>query len=267
MFVPLIFSKNLFTEKVLLSSITFINFYLMSALVYVINDYIDIENDKKHPTKKYRPLASGKVSKTEAKILILVLLIINIFFSIFWLSINNYATLIVLLLFLVNNITYTLKGKQFYLVDIIQIAFGYVLRVIGGSLSISVMPSMFLVLVTFTLTFSIGMAKRIREIQINGIKSRVSLVQYNKINSRKLLFLSLLALNIFYAIYTLLTYDQKRTIMFSIPFVIMLSHLFAKTILHSKELEDDPSIVFLKSRRNLVLLVITIIILIILIYV
>ena len=70
-FAPLIFSFQFQMENIISATLTFIIFSLLASSVYIINDYMDIEEDRKHPTKKLRPLVSGSVSKSKAKFLIL----------------------------------------------------------------------------------------------------------------------------------------------------------------------------------------------------
>lgn len=76
-FLPLIFSGNIFNiEKLIISIIGFIAFSFVASVVYIINDIRDIENDRKHPIKRKRPLPAGTVSKKEAIILAIVMLLI-----------------------------------------------------------------------------------------------------------------------------------------------------------------------------------------------
>ena len=79
-FLPLFFSGNLFNIDLLIESFYgFLIFSFVASSIYIINDYVDIEKDKKHPEKKNRPLASGKISKQNAFILFLVLLVLTCF--------------------------------------------------------------------------------------------------------------------------------------------------------------------------------------------
>lgn len=72
-FALLLFSFHFVLVDVINTTIVFILFSLIASSIYILNDYMDIEEDKQHPKKKYRPLASGKVSINTAKILIVLL--------------------------------------------------------------------------------------------------------------------------------------------------------------------------------------------------
>lgn len=259
--LPLIFSKT-FNDpnKIILALLAAFSFYLISALIYVINDYKDIESDKLHPKKKNRPLASGLVTKLEAQVLIALLILVNSLVFFLWSSIIQVT--IVLGIFFINNLFYNFFGKTIAYIDITQNAFGYVLRVLAGSFAISVTPTFFLISVTFLLTLVISLGKRIREMTLYGIKARKSLENYNQKFNTDLFILTILLLNIIYTLYTVLTAEQSRLIVLTVPFFILLSSSFYNTILNSKKDEDDPSLVFLKNKFNFTLSVVSIILVI-----
>ena len=77
-FAPLFFTFSFTMDKFISVSIAFILFSIIASSIYVFNDLMDIEEDKKHPSKRFRPLASGKVSKQNAKILIISLSTISL---------------------------------------------------------------------------------------------------------------------------------------------------------------------------------------------
>jgi len=122
----------------------------------VLNDYHDIEEDKAHPVKKNRPLASGRVTKSSAKVLIFGLMSFSLFGS-FVLSIEFMA---VVMFYIVLNIAYTFKLKHISILDISIIAVGFVLRIYAGAVLIDNSPSMWIVLVTFVLALFLALAKR-----------------------------------------------------------------------------------------------------------
>ena len=81
-FLPVFFSVNILSTELLKKSfIAFIVFCLSSSIVYIINDLNDLEKDKKHPIKKLRPLASGKISISTSIITIVILVLINLILS------------------------------------------------------------------------------------------------------------------------------------------------------------------------------------------
>ena len=128
-FLPAIFSGMLFDSNVLFKVIImFFAFSFTSSIIYVIND---IESDRKHPIKKNRPLASGKVSKKGAiiTIIILVLLITGLLY--FANLLFDFSSLILIFYFIIN-LGYSFGLKNIPLVDITILALGFVLRVTYG---------------------------------------------------------------------------------------------------------------------------------------
>ena len=131
-FLPPIFSGMLFDTDIFLKVIImFLSFSFTSSIIYVINDINDIESDRKHPIKKNRPLASGKVSKKEAiiTIIILVLLITGLLY--FANLLFDFSSLILIFYFIIN-LGYSFGLKNIPLVDITILALGFVLRVTYG---------------------------------------------------------------------------------------------------------------------------------------
>ena len=110
------------------ASYAFIIFCMISSSVYLINDSIDIEVDKKHPEKKFRPIASGKVSIPTARTLSISLVFLSVVLSS---QISSLLTLIILLYFFFQ-IIYCLKLKNQPILDIFCIASGFLLRGIAG---------------------------------------------------------------------------------------------------------------------------------------
>ena len=105
-FAVLIFSLNLFNIVKLIATLeAFFAFCLASSFVYIINDIIDVEQDRKHPKKKNRPIASGKISIKNAKIISIICLIASITLAYF----VNLNTLIIISVYIFVNIFYSMK--------------------------------------------------------------------------------------------------------------------------------------------------------------
>ena len=113
-FLPIFFSINLLNKEMLLSSIlAFIIFSITSSIVYVMNDIEDVEKDKKHPIKKNRPIASGRVSVNEAKMIRGILIIIlGILLAIISARVENIWVLLIPIIYLIMNIAYSKKLKN-----------------------------------------------------------------------------------------------------------------------------------------------------------
>lgn len=176
-FAPLFFSFNFVKADIINTIIVFILFSLIASSIYVLNDYMDIDEDKQHPKKKYRPLASGKVSKNTAKILIILLSSISLI-SAYFININLF---VVLLVYFVLNIAYSLKLKHITIVDIFIIATGFVLRLFAGASVVENQLSMWIIILTFLLALFLAVAKRRDDVLLasEGKETRKNIDGYN----------------------------------------------------------------------------------------
>lgn len=156
-FVPLIFSKSLFDPYSLsLSFLAFFTFSLASGFVYIINDIFDVEYDRSHPVKKYRPIAFGKVSVKESLFIAAAILILLILI----LSISNIQFILILATYILVNFLYTIYLKNMVILDVMIIAFGFLLRVAGGAIIINVDLSGWLILATVFISLFMAVIKR-----------------------------------------------------------------------------------------------------------
>ncbi len=170
-FVPLVFSKHLLDLDYFLNAlIAFITFSFASSLIYVFNDIVDIERDKLHPVKKNRPLASGLLRISDAKIILIILFLIIV--SICAALLNKFV--IVIFLYVIINIFYSLYLKNIVIIDVFCISTGFMLRVIGGALIINVYISSWLILTTLFLSLFLAIMKR-----------RIEFVSYQKIEEQR----------------------------------------------------------------------------------
>ncbi len=176
-FAPLLFSFHFSLENLLSSIVAFMLFCLTASSIYVFNDLMDIEEDKKHPNKKNRPLASGEVSKKTAKKLIVFLASIA-FLSSFLFDIRLFM---ILLIYFILNILYSLKLKHIAIVDIFIISIGFVLRLFAGALVTNTPLSMWIIIITFLLAIFLSLAKRRDDVllSIAGKQTRKNIDGYN----------------------------------------------------------------------------------------
>lgn len=176
---PLFFGMKMTVGPLLLNAlIAFAGFSLVASSLYIVNDYRDIEEDRRHPRKKDRPLAAGKVSKKSA----LVLTAATLSAGFVLLYTISAGVLLLSLLYFVLALAYTLKLKQIALVDIFVIAAGFVIRLFIGSAAVQVQLSMWIVLMTFLLALFLALAKRRDDVLLYheaGRKPREAIDQYN----------------------------------------------------------------------------------------
>src|SRR3970282_736925 len=181
-FVPLIFSLNLFDASLLLTTFAaFAVFCLTSSIIYIINDISDIESDRAHPVKKMRPLAAGTISVKQAYLSLLFLAIPVIVFLPFF----KIRFIILLIVFFLLNLLYSLSFKHIVLLDIFSIAAGFMLRVVGCAYAIEVEISSWLILTTMFISLFLAAMKRYSELQLTvnnadtGVTTRKVLSDYS----------------------------------------------------------------------------------------
>jgi len=178
-FLPLFFATSI-TDIGLLSNafIAFIAFSLTASAIYTLNDYQDIEEDRQHPKKKDRPLASGIISKSQA-IIIMSVLFVSGGTLMASLSLNAAA---ILAAYIVMNIAYSFFLKHISIVDVNIIAIGFVLRLFIGAAVTYVHLSKWIVIMTFLLALFMALAKRRDDVLIfldTGEKMRQVIDGYN----------------------------------------------------------------------------------------
>jgi 4-hydroxybenzoate polyprenyltransferase len=156
----------------------FISFSLVASFVYIFNDLFDIEKDKLHPEKRYRPIPSGEVSKTTAIVFASLCFVVG-----YWIALKLAGDFLIILSgYLVINILYTVHLKKIAIVDITLISIGFLLRILAGGVLGEVPVSKWLVLLTFFLSMILALAKRRNDLIImeeTGVNSRKVVEHYN----------------------------------------------------------------------------------------
>lgn len=180
-FLPAFFSLQIDDPGVALHLLlAFLGFSLLASAVYVFNDMLDINEDRLHPTKRNRPLASNLVTMKEGIVLIFILLIAGL--STFYLFIGNNDVFLIVCFYLVQNILYTVKLKHISILDVFIIAVGFVIRLIIGGIVSGTELSHWIILMTFVLALFLAFAKR-RDDVFNyvrtGVSARKNLDGYN----------------------------------------------------------------------------------------
>jgi decaprenyl-phosphate phosphoribosyltransferase len=158
----------------------FIAFCFFASSIYIINDYRDIEDDRKHPVKSKRPLASGKVAKSAAIIICFILLILGIFLG--YSADQTLLFLFILAIYFMINLAYSFGLKNIAILDILILSAGFVLRVKGGAVISKVDTSDWLIIMTFLLSMFMAIAKRRDDLLLKsttGTDMRKSMSGYN----------------------------------------------------------------------------------------
>ena len=182
--IPMFFGGSLLDPSDIRASVvTFFAFSFIASSVYFFNDIIDVEADRRHPVKCKRPIASGAISVRSAWALMALMFLLSVGTVCL---LDTYSHVInvglVILIYYILNILYCSKLKQYAIVDVCIIAFGFVLRVLAGGFATDIALSKWLVLMTFLLTLFLSFAKRrddVLRMNETGEPPRKNTIRYN----------------------------------------------------------------------------------------
>lgn len=249
-FAPLFFGRELLNPSHLLNTVVaFIAFSLAASSIYILNDYCDIEEDKSHPEKCKRPLASGQIRLKNAFVLMLFLAALSLIIS-FSISFDLF---LIVTLYIILNIFYSKWLKHIAILDINIIAIGFVLRLLAGASVTDIKPSIWILLLTYIFALFIGFAKRRTDVILaeKGQKVRKNIDGYNLIFIDISLGVLSAILIISYIFYCISPENQKNyhseLLYLSILFVINGVLRYLKLALVNQS-TYSPTLIVLKDR-------------------
>lgn len=159
-FMPLFFSGQLTNLSLLWQTVVaFIIFSFTASSIYCFNDIIDVEKDRRHSEKCKRPIAAGKISITGGYVIMAACILLAAAATML-LEMNRMETVAVAGFYFVMEIAYCCQLKRYAVVDVCILALGFVLRIIIGGEATGIVPSHWLVMMTFLLTLLLSLAKR-----------------------------------------------------------------------------------------------------------
>jgi 4-hydroxybenzoate polyprenyltransferase len=249
-FVPLLFDRKLFDINHLQKTLVgFILLCLLSSAVYIMNDLVDVKADSAHPTKRFRPIPSGQLSKTLA--LGAAILIPTIVLPAAYLLKPGFAA--ILAAYLGLQIAYSFTLKHVVLIDVMAIAAGFVLRVASGVVLVDVVRfSPWLYLFTTMLALFLGFGKRRQELSLlqnDDVATRATLDQYNITLLDEMIVIVTATTVLTYALYTFSAegLPANHTMMLTIPFVLygIFRYLY---LIHVRGEGGAPEEVLLRDR-------------------
>lgn len=263
-FAALLFSRNIDKMPHIISAaFAFMAFCVVSSAVYVFNDLLDIEKDRNHPKKKNRPLVSGELKKGEAAALLMLLLPAAVVMSF---GINTGFGLVIVL-YLLNNLLYTLYVKHMVILDVMSIAMGFILRVAGGAVAIGVEISPWLLLCTLLLALFLGFSKRRNELvvlQKDAQNHRATLEHYSLDFIDNMLSIVTASTVISYSLYTFFANEDKLSM---ITILYVLYGIFRyQYIIYNKNMGESPEEVVLTDKPLLINIILWVITSIIILY-
>lgn len=178
-FAPILFGGALFDIHALLNGvIVFFAFSFAASSIYCFNDIHDVADDRRHPEKCHRPIASGSVTVPQAYGLMLIMLTLAVLTCLPL----GVSALMVILFYWCLNLAYCAKLKQFAIIDVCIVAFGFVLRMLAGGEATDIGLSKWIVLMTFLITLFMSFAKRrddVLRMEKTGEAPRKNTIHYN----------------------------------------------------------------------------------------
>lgn len=242
-FAGAVFSLRLFEPEVLRRSVaTFVLFCLASSAVYLFNDIRDRERDRRHPHKKHRPIASGRIGTGTAAIASIVLASAAMAGS----ALLGPDTLTLLFAaYLLMQLAYSAGLKRVPILDALVVSAGFVMRAVAGALAIAVAISTWLLICTTFFALFISLAKRRQEIATlgeDGGEHRASLTGYDVTLMDQLVSIATAASLMSYALYTndesTISRFHSSALPLTLPFVIYAFFRFLYLIRARPDLSD-----------------------------
>lgn len=182
-FIPMFFGGELFDlHSVWLAVLTFFAFSLVASSIYCYNDIVDVDADRNHPVKCLRPIASGEVSIRLGYILMTLTFYLGMGVLLLLPPEVMSQVMAVIVFYYVLNLAYCSKLKQFAILDVCIVAFGFVLRILAGGFACELALSNWIVIMTFLLTLFMSFAKRrddVLRMNSTGEAPRKNTVRYN----------------------------------------------------------------------------------------
>ncbi len=242
-FAGILFSQNIFNFPLLLEVIVaFLIFCFLSGAVYILNDLTDLEQDRRHPVKSRRPLASGRLKVSHAILALMIFIPSSLVMSY---SLRPSFFLVALAYFLLQ-LAYSFYLKRIVILDVFAIACGFVLRVVAGAVAINVEISSWLLICTILLSLFLGLSKRRHELVVleEGAQNhRKVLAEYSPYLLDQMISVVTASTVVAYALYTMseetIERFDTRNLIFTIPFVLygIFRYLY---LIHQKGAGGNP---------------------------
>lgn len=170
-FLPLFFSAEILDPvKFLNTLIVFFGFSLVTSCIYIINDIFDLEYDKIHPEKKFRPIAAGKISIRTAIILGVIIAAAGFYL----INLISFYSLLLTLLYFTLNFFYSLILKHIPIIDFVVISLGFVIRIlIGGEIN-DIALSQWIIVMVLLLSIFIAVSKRRDDVYLYEMNDKIN---------------------------------------------------------------------------------------------
>jgi 4-hydroxybenzoate polyprenyltransferase len=229
-------------------ALAFIAFCLLASAVYIGNDWLDRDADRAHPTKRDRPLASGRIGGAAAASLAIVLAVAGLTLGA-WVGTALFAVLVA---YLALNVMYSLLLKRIVIIDVFALSFGFLLRILAGTVGVGIAPSPWLLMCGLMLTLLLGFGKRRAESAAAGAPGRAVLAEYSPALLDRLIVVCVSGTLIAYSLYTIspqtIALHGSADLVYTVPIVTyaLFRYLY---LLGNGHAAEDPSGLFVGDRH------------------
>ena len=249
-FLPLVFSGQLLRLPLVLScTYAFLAFSLLSSVVYILNDIMDVENDRRHSVKRNRPIASGAVPLAAAWAVAGVLFALTVAVTLLAFPLEGFQW-VFLLLYLVLNVAYSLGLKNRPILDIAILSSGFIIRLLFGSVATGIVTSNWLYLTVLSMSLYLVLGKRRNEKRRQTEDTRKVLTFYSYEFLDKFMFLFLGLTITFYSLWAIGFSTASGTgqpaLVWTIPLVVIICMKYGLHL--ESNSEGDPVDVVLSDK-------------------
>ena len=254
-FVPLMLAHRLDEATLIVGAlVAFLSFGLSASSVYLLNDLLDLPSDRRHPSKRCRPLASGQISVEYAALLVPTLFMAGMACALFLPP----AFVLTLSVYLLLTLAYSLRLKHAIILDVLVLAALYTLRLIAGAAATSVVPSFWLLSFSMFLFLSLALVKRFSELKLHSDRhAGVAVRGYTDDDLPMLAQLGSASAMMSVLVLALYINSDTVTVLYQHPQVIwlicpLLLYLVSRVWLlaHRNRLDEDPVIFIIRDRRS-----------------
>ena len=205
-FLPVFFGHQLTNVDALYGAfIAFVSFCFAASAVYCFNDIIDVDDDRRHPVKCHRPIASGAVNITMVYIFMVVLIAISVLTIMLLNGERMLYTMLAIVAYIVMEFAYCTFLKRYAIIDVFILSMGFVFRILVGGAATDIVISHWLVMMTFLLTLFLGIAKRrddVLRMNATGVAPRHNTKRYNLTFVNEALTITAAVMLVCYIMYT-----------------------------------------------------------------
>jgi 4-hydroxybenzoate polyprenyltransferase len=254
-FAAIIFSQNILNLSLLGKTIVaFISFCFLSSSFYIFNDLQDLEEDKRHPLKSKRPLASGRLEKSHALFSFGILGFLGLILA----AAVNWPFLLISLIFLFLQVAYSLWLKHVVILDVFVVAAGFLIRVVAGGLVIKVTLSSWLLICSTLLALFLALSKRRHELVLLSKEAREHrpiLEEYSPYFLDQLIAVVTASIVVAYCLYTISEETVAKfgtsNLILTVPFVLygIFRYLY---LIHQKFEGGSPETLIIKDKPLLI---------------